>query len=177
MILRIKPRDDTASEDPITDPRVHNAERNRRCQTSQIDKHLSHRSSTCLFAIEIHPEDLEEAVIEHNPRYYSRLWRGTRMLEAGTSGPERVCPHSTFDYQRYRSLGPSRIRLLYDEMSADARDISDAAVFPQTQCYTRMSQRSARYKFINFKPARNIWTQKSELYFYKSSLMNSINIW
>lgn len=113
MILRIKPRDDTASEDPITDPRVHNAERNRRCPTSQIDKHLSRRSSTCLFAIEIHSEDLEEAVIEHNPRYYSRLWRGTRMLEVGMSGPERVCPHSTFDYQRYRPLGPSRTQLLY----------------------------------------------------------------
>lgn len=38
-------------------------------------------------AIGIYSEDSEEAVIEHDLRYYSRLWRGTRML----ARTRRVC--------------------------------------------------------------------------------------
>lgn len=67
MILYIKARDDTASKDPITDPRVHNAERNRRCQTSL---YCRFRSTNICHA------DHQQASSRHRDPPW-RFWRGS----------------------------------------------------------------------------------------------------
>lgn len=82
-------------------PQWLNAERNRRLPRRRFTVISDRRTFVMrivvdvpLRAIEIHPEDSEEAVIEHNSRYYSRLWRGTRMLEAGArAGAENPNGH------------------------------------------------------------------------------------
>jgi len=120
-MICIKTWDDTVSEDLITDPR--NWMQNRRRFTVVSDRRtfVTRIVDVPLRAIEIHPENSQKAIIEHDSRY-SRLWKGTRMFEAEAGNPNGHVPvWRSIILSCYRSLGPSCI--LYDEMNANVGDI------------------------------------------------------